>query len=169
MITQEYLKTRLDYAPETGEFTWRNSRKGDWFNGRLAGYTGISNYRVLSIDRVLYLEHRLAWLYVYGKFPTEMLDHIDGNPSNNKLSNLREATRRQNCINSKIRSNNTSGFKGVSKSGKKWVARIKDKEKYLYLGLFLTPEEASEVYNQFAEDLHGNFYRDTTKENYVSQ
>lgn len=100
-------------------------------------------------------------MYIYNRWPNYILDHIDGNRANNKLSNLREATQSQNCANAKLRSNNTSGFKGVyyhPKTGK-WKSQIKKDGVSRHLGLFPTPEEAHKAYVKAAKELFGEFAR----------
>lgn len=91
----------------------------------------------------------------------EYVDHIDGNPLNNVIENLRICKKQQNEYNTKIRSDNTSGFKGVSfsKKRKKYRAYITRDGKQYYLGYFNTKEEAAEAYNEKAKELFGNFAR----------
>lgn len=174
MITQEYLKEVLNYNSETGIFTWK-VRKG--VRGKVGAVTGtLSKYRGyldIKIDGVLYPAHRLAWLYVYGKMPDNLIDHIDCDRVNNRISNLREATHSENLRNTGRTVVNTSGFKGVSlhKMTGKWQARVGVNRTRKYLGLFDTPEEAFIAYQAAAQELHGEFYRDefNNKENYEIQ
>jgi len=90
-----------------------------------------------------YLAHRLAWFYVYGEFPT-MIDHIDGNRTNNKISNLRQVSSKENQCNLTIAANNTSGITGVSfsKERSKWEAKIQIDGKTIHLGRYLDKEDA---------------------------
>ena len=103
--------------------------------------------------------HRLAWFFVYGEWPQKQIDHINGNKSDNRISNLRLATASQNLSNKGITKSNTSGYKGVSfnRTKKKWMASIKVNKKSINLGYFLTPEEASEAYKAAAIKHHGEF------------
>lgn len=89
------------------------------------------------------------------------VDHVNGDGLNNLPHNVRSATQSQNCHNAGIRSNNTSGFKGVTfyKSRNNWMAQIWVNGKRKGLGYFITPEEAHEAYCQAAKDLHGEFAR----------
>lgn len=87
----------------------------------------------ICLDNRLYLAHRLGYLYVHGEFPSEKLDHIDRDKTNNRVQNLRPATHKQNSENKGIQANNTSGYKGVSwsKQRSKWVAVICQHQKNL--------------------------------------
>jgi len=127
----------------------------------VAGSLKRQGYIIIKIDGKCYRAHRLAFLVAHGHLPKE-LDHINGDPSDNRIANLREATRRENKRNSGKYSNNKSGFKGVCwhKSRGKWRADAQDANgKQIHLGLFTTPEAASAAYNDFAMKLHGDFFR----------
>ena len=96
-----YLRTVVRYNPKTGEFHWQPGcypkvRARAW---QLAGHVGSGGYIRIDIDRRSYLAHRLAWLLVCGEPIPQELDHIDGNPSNNRTDNLRPVTRSQNAMN----------------------------------------------------------------------
>lgn len=86
-------------------------------------------------------------------------DHIDGDTLNNQSDNLRTCTRAQNLCNSGRQTNNTSDFKGIRASGKKWRSRIRIDGKLIHLGYYLTPEEAARAYDEAAKELHGEFAR----------
>jgi hypothetical protein len=155
-ITQEYLKSRLSYNPDTGVFTWLNGQK----SGKIAGNLKRQGYIKINICLVYYAAHRLAWLYVYGRHPGE-IDHINGIGSDNRICNLRECTSTQNNFNQRKRLDNSSGFRGVTwhKTNKKWRARIEISRKVILLGYFSTPELANAAYQSKARELHGEFYR----------
>ena len=105
----------MDYDPTTGIFTWRVRRSTMTLAGHKAGYVREDSGRkriFISIKKKKYSAHKLAFLYMIGNIPKE-IDHEDRDSTNNKWSNLREATHQQNCFNRKKRSNNTSGYKGV--------------------------------------------------------
>lgn len=162
MLTQEYLKQYFNYDPETGIFSRKiktTSRASDI--GVPIGSLDTKGYLFTRILGKYYLLHRLAWFYMTGKWPENEIDHKDLNKSNNKWENLREATSNQNKYNVKARSNNSSGFKGVSfdKRTQKWVAQITINGKNRGLGRFKTPEEASVAYNLEANKHHGEFER----------
>lgn len=155
-LTQEELKSILSYDPETGVFLWIRSFRGKKRNE--AGSLDHYGYVNIRCFKRLYKAHRLAWLYVYGSLPDGELDHVNGDPGDNRISNLRIATRLQQCTNTKIRSNNTTGFKGVSRANGRFVAFIKN-GKSKYLGAFDTPEQASEAYALAAREAFGEFAR----------
>jgi HNH endonuclease/AP2 domain len=161
-ITTERLRELLEYDHETGIFTWKLTRNGKAPRKSQAGHISKeSGYCLLGIDRRLYRAHQLVWLWETGEWPNSELDHINRNRSDNRFSNLRLATSRQNKVNGPKLSTNTSGFKGVSfnKQRNKWIAQIKVPGKNLALGYFLTPEEAHAVYCEIAKELHGQFAR----------
>jgi len=159
-ITAERLRELLTYDSESGEFTWRASRRNNMRQGDRAGCLNVYGYWCIRIDGRLYTAHRLAWLFVHDEWRTGDLDHADGNRANNAISNLRPATRSQNNANSRRRGNNTSGYKGVSfhQRLKKWFARLRKDGKRHHLGCFVTPEAAHPAYCQAAQKLHGEFW-----------
>lgn len=158
MVTQDELKEILDYDPETGIFRWKSPRQKIKV-GDVAGTLNHNGYRFIKINGKLYLEHRLAWLYVYGEWPKDMIDHVNGTRDDNRIENLREATRSENKWNQTKPITNTSGYKGACwhKASQKWDARIAINNKRKHLGLFDSPEEAYEAYCKAAKELHGEF------------
>ena len=124
MITQQRLKEFLDYNPDTGVFTWRES----YFPSKIGKPAGgpFRGYLRLMVDGKLYLCHRLAWLYVHGDWPTETIDHINGIKSDNRIKNLRAVSHMENCQNRPLRKDNSSGISGVcwDKSSNHWRATI---------------------------------------------
>jgi hypothetical protein len=160
MLTAERLREVLAYDPETGVFTRRVSR-GPMSAGSTAGYPDRDGYLMVCIDYQAYFAHRLAWLYTFGEWPSEDIDHIDRNPSNNALANLRPASRSENLANTKARRDNTSGKKGVwwHKSAKKWAAGITVKRRAHHLGLFESIEDAAAAYEHAAKKHFGEFAR----------
>jgi len=140
-LTQDCLKSILNYNEETGVFTWIKPKKG---RRKIAGGMRKDGYFRICINYKRYLSHRLAWLYYYGEFPKHQIDHIDQNPSNNAISNLRDI-KSQN-VNFPKAKNNTSGFTGVSYSKKDrvWVSKVQVKGHTHYLGSYNTVEEANE-------------------------
>lgn len=135
-LTQARLKELLHYEPETGVFTWLQARKRTKA-GDVAGYID-GGYHRIQVDYTTYRAHRLAYLYVHGEMPPGKIDHKDRNPRNNRIDNLRPATNSQNSLNAGLRSNNTSGYKGVHlhTPTQKWLASIVIDQKRYHLGLF---------------------------------
>jgi len=128
--------------------------------GSVAGSCDGHGHILIRIDGFIYRAHRLAWLIMTGSSPKILIDHINGDPSDNRWSNLRLATKSENGCNSKVRSHNRSGIKGVRrlKSGK-WNARIVLSGVETNIGSFLTIEEARAAYAEKAASLHGQFAR----------
>ena len=151
-ISQEMLKERLHYDRETGVFTWldvevngykvRNKRAG-CTNGR--GYV-IIGFSVAGKPYIL-TAHRLAWLYEYGEFPSGSLDHINHDRTDNRMTNLRIATQRENLRNQSMYSNNTTAFNGVHlhKPSNKYQVRITVNNKQKHLGLYDNIEDAAKA------------------------
>ena len=157
ILTQKYLREILDYDPESGLFRW-SKRRPKIVLGTVAGtLTAKGAVRILIHGRGYYA-HRLVWLYVHGRWPPQQIDHIDLDRSNNRLDNLREASNGQNCAHR--RPFGASGLKGASraKSGK-WRATMTVNKKAVYLGEFLTAEEAHAAYAKAAKLAHGPFAR----------
>ena len=138
ILTQDQLKNLLDYAPDTGKFTWRVNRKGGAKAGDDAGRFDGKGYRQIQIDGRLYAMHRLAWLYVYGVWPGNEIDHINRDKTDNRICNLRQADRSLNTRNTRLRRDSTTGAKGVcwSKQTQKWVSRINIKGKRKHIGFY---------------------------------
>jgi hypothetical protein len=165
MLTAEKVREALDYDPETGVFLWKVDRcargKGVRMRaGSLAGGPTACGYWRVFIGRN-YQAHRLAWLYVYGEWPSREIDHIDGDRRNNRIANLRLATSLQNKGNMKRRADNSSGFKGVifCKFTGRWRSRIRHNGRVHCLGRHSTPEAAHVAYREAAERLFGEFAR----------
>ena len=145
MLTQAELKELLTYDPATGVFVWRVARKDRI--GEKAGALNGFGHRQIRLNGKLYMAHRLAWLYVHGEWPKTNLDHINGIPDDNRISNLRLATSKQNQENVKLRIDNASGHRGISwnANSQKWVARVQHYKKRICVGYFNTLTEAAEA------------------------
>jgi hypothetical protein len=133
----------------------------DRYAGKTAGHTWENGRIYIMINKRPYYASRLAWMYVHGDMPILEVDHIDCDPLNNSISNLRLATRSQNLANTRKKAGRTSKYKGVywQKHTQKWMARIQVKGKSLYLGIFDSEEEAHAAYCKSAKEHFGAFAR----------
>jgi hypothetical protein len=169
------LRLLISYDPATGEFTWKVRPRFIYkktFNNtermrrimaqRPAFRTQDGNgYLICKIRGRQLLAHRVAWAIMHGSWPSGMIDHIDGNGENNKWSNLRLADHSQNGSNSQIRSDNKTGFRGVSWNGRdrKWQAMISHRGKQFNLGVYADQVDAANAYDAAARRLHGQYAR----------
>lgn len=161
-LTQELLKQWLLYDPETGVFTW-NACAADDRRDRPAGAQEAQGYVTIYVVGKARKAHRLAWLYMHGSWPTEEIDHINGNRTDNRLVNLREANRRQNNYNMRMRPDNTSGVKGVCWHRRlgKWQASARDADgRNVHIGYFSDKAAAAAARKIYAQKLYGEFARD---------
>ena len=156
-IDQELLKRLFRY--EDGQLI-RKCRVANQTKGSVIGYKLNTGYVMASVNKKLYVLHRLVFLYHHGYAP-KYIDHINGNRSDNRIENLRECTRGQNIMNSKLHKNNKSGVKGVhwSKKYKKWVARVNVDKRPINVGYFNSLEDAEKAVNKAREKFHGDFCR----------
>lgn len=153
-LTAERLRELLHYDPETGVFTWRVYRGGRAKAGSIAGCRITSGYLHCSIDKKLYYMHRLAWMYVHGEMPPDMIDHINHVKDDNRIVNLRLADMSLNKQNQKIAlSNSSSGLLGVHYH-KGWRAKITINGKQISLGRFNSAESAHEAYVEAKRKYH---------------
>jgi hypothetical protein len=150
ILTQERLKELFLYDKDTGFFV-RHKKLGP--KKEVAGHVATKGHRQIMVDGNLYMAHRLAWLYVNGSFPDKLIDHINRNPDDNRIKNLRQATSSENQQNTKVRKDNLCGEKGISYSEKetKWRARISIDGKTFDLGRFKSLESAINA-RKIAED-----------------
>ena len=169
MVTREYIKSILHYCPETGVFTWLKSRPGVKVGG-VAGSLCKKGYMHIGIDGKSHRSHRLAFLYMTGKFPEDQTDHINHNTSDNRWLNIRLATASDNMKNKSVRKDNTSGVCGVywDKKSAKWHSEIRNKGRKYSLGRFEELKDAiaarksgEEKYNFHIN--HGNVRNGETK------
>lgn len=158
--TQARLRELLNYDPDAGRFTWKIGRQGTGASiGKIAGGKGKNGYVYIGVDQRRMLAHRLAFLFMTGEIP-ELVDHIDGDKTNNRWANLRAATKSTNGQNMRRHhAGNISGFLGVSWSNanksKPWVAQIKPPDGGTRnLGYYETPEEAHQAYLRAKREIH---------------
>jgi len=151
-LTAQRLRELLNYDPETGVFTWR-SRRCNNAAGTPAGYRRPDGYLTIRLDKKLYRANRLAWFYMTGGWPENLVDHKDRNPGNDKWQNLREATHSQNHQNQVVRKDCTHGHRGIALHERGlWRAQTLQ-GKRIHIGYFRTPEEAL-IARIAAERLH---------------
>lgn len=155
-VTAEWIKNVLEYSPETGHFTWKQRFGKRGVPGRKAGTIDFCGYVVITINGKRHKAHRLAWLVMTGCWPSVAIDHINGDRTDNRFSNLRQADWRENQQNRKVQRNNKSGFLGVSwdSHAGKWRASIAAGGKSVNLGGYDCPEKASAAYLQAKAELH---------------
>jgi hypothetical protein len=141
-----FLKSMLDYGPDTGQFRWKVERPKHGGMTRVGDIAGgdKEGYIVITIDGRRWRAHILAWLFMTGEMPPEDIDHIDRDRSNNCWINLRLATRSVNNHNSTPSIVNSSGVKGVSwnEAKQRWHARIQVEDRLILLGDFAVFEDA---------------------------
>lgn len=163
-LTQQRVRELLDYDPATGLFRWKKRTSNRVKIGDVAGVKGVNGYIYLAIDNYRLLAHRVVRLYVFGDWPRDQIDHINRDRSDNRLENLRLASVSDNACNGRLRSTNTSGFRGVSlikKNTKRpWLAQIVKDGRQYGLGYYATKEEAYDAYRRAAAELHGRFASD---------
>jgi len=143
MLTQDRLKSLLMYNPDTGVFVRRVKIKNQPA-GTIVGTVQTGGYLGCSIDGKLYKMHRLAWLYHYGCWPANQLDHINHNPADNRIVNLRDVSCAQNHQNRARKTKSKSGYLGVTwhNRDKRWQAHIEINGKAIHLGQFKCLNEA---------------------------
>lgn len=157
MITQLRLKELFDY--QDGQLIrkvnrGRGANSVRWKSGTSIGHKS-GKYILASVDYRLYKLHRLIWLWHFGNFPEKHIDHIDGNPANNRIENLREATDAQNMQNQRTaRVNNKLGVQGVYQVNNRFRAVLTTNGKSKHLGYFDTPEQAHQAYLEAKRKQH---------------
>ncbi len=157
MITHAELLAEVTYDPETGHFEWREvyypRRSGP------IGWRHVEGYICTKIRGRAYKLHRLAIFYMTGQWPPEQVDHINGDRSDNRFSNLRLASHGENRINAAVNRDNRLGVRGVRKTqrGLGYSARITKNGKQIHLGYFKTIEAAAEARRRAELELHGQF------------
>jgi hypothetical protein len=154
MISHARLLELVKYDPETGVFT-RRKKSTRLHIGDVCGWKNGNGYIRFEIDGGRYHAHRLAWLYVTGEWPVGEIDHINRDKSDNRISNLRPASRSQNSANSPRRSH----LKGATFSRGRWRAQICHNYKNRHLGYFATEQAAHEAYLDAARECFGQFAR----------
>jgi hypothetical protein len=156
-LTQSRLKELFHYNNETGLFTFLYSRPTSrYLKGKIAGASDCQyGYINLFVDGKLYRAHRIAWLYMTGKWPSEKIDHKNGVTDDNRWCNLREATNGENLQNMrKARKDNSTGFLGVYPCNGRFRAAISVSGKKYHLGYHDNAEDAYAAYIKEKRDKH---------------
>jgi len=163
-FTIDAIAASVRYEPETGRLYWlprapetfigsdgqTKAHTANLWNARFAGKEAFTcarpdGYLTSSFNNRKLLAHRVAWLLGTGAWPKGAIDHINGNPADNRLSNLRDVPSGENQKNMKMFRNNTSGVAGVHRKGGRWVAEINSDSCRHYLGCFKSKAEAAEA------------------------
>lgn len=167
---QPYLHECFDYCSESGALTWKRrprshfDKERSWkawnarFPDRRADQPDGRGYFQVKINGKKHLSHRVIFVMIYGVVP-QFIDHVNGDKSNNSISNLRPATKQQNSWNARRKSNGSTEFKGVSPIGSRWRATICIGGKLEEIGRFDSPIEAANAYDARAVELFGEFAR----------
>ena len=161
MIKADELRKLLSYDPETGAFVWIAPRSRQLKPGQRAGCKGKNGYLSIRINDKLMYCHRLAWLYMTGEWPPSQVDHVNGDRSDNRWDNLRNASNDQNQMNCKPKRDRAGHLKGAffDKSRMRWVSHIRVNGKLMWLGRFNCPTAAHFAYCRAAKAHFGEFAR----------
>jgi len=159
-MNADFIKSIMKYDPKNGGLYWikptgARAKAGD----RVGFNAGSMNYRKVQINNIGYMEHHLVWMLHHGSLSTLDIDHINGDTQDNRIENLREATRSQNLCNQKIRSDNKSGIKGVFfvRSRDKWCATIQYDGLKKHLGYFDSIDDAVNARKNAEQMIHKEF------------
>ena len=162
--SQGYLRSRLDYDPETGALTWREREGKKFWNVKFVGTRAGSlpknaRYRTIDIEGLTLLEHRVIWKWMTGNEPPQQVDHINLDSADNRWANLREADYSTNQMN--VRARASSGLKGAHwcNTRKQWKSCIGVNGKSIKLGVFDTAQQAHEAYVSAAVKYFGQYAR----------
>lgn len=161
---EQYIRDNLRYDPETGELWWTKPLQGRQINKPVGSNTGDGYLQLyLSVTSRVYnlKSHRVCWFLYYGSWPNSMLDHIDGDGTNNKVDNLRLVSNQENQMNKRAKVGCSSKYKGVHwcKQRERWRSRIKISGKFTFLGSYTSEEEAARAYDKAARETFGEYAR----------
>lgn len=158
ILTQARLRELLEYSPETGVFKWRVNRQGHCKAADVAGARRHDGYIRITVDQHRVWAHRLVWLYVNGTWPLQQIDHINGNPSDNRLANLRDVSPQTNMQNERQarRRKNGGTLLGAHwcMTWKRWKSSIITSGKLMHVGWFDTEQQAHDAYVAAKRRLH---------------
>ncbi|MDS1142431.1 HNH endonuclease signature motif containing protein [Pusillimonas sp. SM2304] len=156
-VSADRLREVALYHPDTGIFYATPARPTSVRPGSILGYLRKDGYWYIRVDGHQYLAHRLAWLYVYGEWPKHLIDHIDGNKSNNRIKNLRDVPKHinQQNIRAPYKSSSTNTLGVIwNKRDKQWYAVITTNKKKRHLGMFKNKEDAVMAYLEAKRESH---------------
>ena len=155
MIDIKTLQDLLTYDPKTGNLIWKQRVSDKVRPGNVAGSTRKDGYRTITIQGNRLLAHRVIWAIHKGEWPAQNIDHINGNPSDNRIENLRDVSQRENIQNLyAAKSHNKLGLLGVVKDKKMFSARIVVNGKRINLGNFACPRAAHDAYVEAKKRYH---------------
>jgi hypothetical protein len=156
LLSRETLGRWLEYDPETGQWLWIVSY-ANVHAGQVAGTISVHGYRIITLFGTKYRSGRLAWFYMTGEWPTEEIDHINRDKTDDRWVNLRDASRSENALNRDLQSNNTSSVRGVywNVEKGKWAAQVKKDNIIHFGGYFDYLDEALEARDLLALELQG--------------
>ena len=164
-LTQEYLQSIFTY--KDGSFYWKKLNKPNQIKvGDIVGSNHPNGYIYIHLKNKNYAAHRLIFLFHHGYLP-DFLDHINRNRSDNRIENLRPATKSENSLNSKLKSTNTSGVRGVcwDKESKKWLVQVTINKKQRKIGRYSDLELAELVAIEAMDKFYGNFFNPINEKN----
>jgi hypothetical protein len=156
-LTADRLRAILDYNPDTGVLTYKQCQRKSSVGKPIPTRSDKDGYMLARIEGNSIRAHRICWVMYHGQLPANQIDHINGNPADNRICNLREATSQQNSHNKhRANKNSSSGVQGVQwdESRNKWRAWIGVDRKNVFLGRFDSLQEATEARNKAKKELH---------------
>ena len=161
-LSVERLRQLLRYDPEDGKLVWiaKSSPNSHVAVGSVAGSLDNTGYIRVWIDGDRYVAHRLVWLWMTGEWPTNQVDHVDCDKTNNRWCNLRAATNSENKANGRTYKKKSGLPKGVTLQHGKYVAQIVHNYKHYHEGCFDNPNDAHQAHIAAAKRLHGEFARE---------
>ncbi|MBK8772319.1 MAG: HNH endonuclease [Rhizobiales bacterium] len=158
-ITIEEVNRMVSYCPVTGKLFWKINKQNSGGIGSECGRTNSAGYRRVVLHGCELKAHQVVWMLHHGEWPSGIVDHANSNKSDNRIENLRLATKAQNAANRKSNSNNTTGVSGVTfhKPTRKWVARIGLNMKRIHIGSFEKKDDAVKAYMAVSANYRGEF------------
>jgi hypothetical protein len=160
-LSPEKIKEYLGYDPETGEFFWLKATNKRMVLGQPAGNLHSTGYVRIGLFGYKFFAHHIAWIITYGCWPTDVIDHINRDRADNRIVNLRLATRSENAFNAKVPVNNSTGVKGIGKvpGYDKYRVRLRKNNKFYCAGQYASIEEAAMVRQELEKRHFPNFAR----------